>query len=219
MGILGDIWGGIKDIGGGIGSVLEATLPTAIPAGLQYWANRESLNAQRDIAKAVAGQGGQFRAQQRLQQANGGRPMKMTGRQAKGILAQLGIAQTPPYQQPAETGIVSDEIIRRGIEGAGRWLFPGNGNGGAVMVPQPTYCPTTVGGGTVIADDWSDLFSESGNLRGVVAVMQPTGKLTFARNVGQPVIFSRDATLCKRVRSKSAKVAHAAGHRHTYRKR
>jgi hypothetical protein len=123
-----------------------------------------------------------------------------------GILQQLGIQQAPYIQQAGFPVEALPEPIESMVDiyQAGRqFLFP----------QQATT------GGLQIADSWGDMFTPTGNLRGTVAVIQPNGRMTFARNVGQPVLFSRDATICKQVRSRSAKVAHAAGHRHSVTRR
>ncbi|GAJ22577.1 unnamed protein product, partial [marine sediment metagenome] len=48
----------LGNIGSGIGSILQQTLPTAIPAGLNYLASRENSDAAHDLAKMASGASG-----------------------------------------------------------------------------------------------------------------------------------------------------------------
>jgi hypothetical protein len=66
-------------------------------------------------------------------------------------------------------------------------------------------------GGMVLASGWGDLFTPTGKLRGTFGVMQADGTLTFARNVGQPALFSREGTIAKRNRAKSGRMYRSCG--------
>ena len=199
----------LGDIARGAGSILSATLPTAIPAGLNYLAAREQSRAARDVSKVRSGASGGMAVQQRLRQS-GGNQMRFTGRSSGGgdTLSRLGIQTTPPYQQ-ADVGAA--EILLEGLGAGAAWLFSGNGNGNGRVCGRS-------GGGTVIAQDLEDFYTDCGNPRGTVASVA-NGRMTYWSNRGQPVIFSRDAATCRRIKKLAGKSYRAAGGSSSSRKR
>jgi len=229
---IGDILGSVLS---GAGRVLEAALPTAIPAGLQYLAARENSQAARDIAKVKSGASGASQVVQRSRIQQGGLSLgrgfsiaqdpRNYGGSGEGLgpLAKLGIpgGGTMNGQRAGAVFDATTAVAPYIADKLGAYLFGGGGanggngrmNGNGAMVPyQPGHICRRPSG-TVIANDLYDFYTESGNPRGTVASIAD-GRITYWTNRGQPVVFSRDAALCKGIRSRAAKIAHAAGHRH-----
>ena len=206
MSLMGTIGGVLGDIGGGLRDIAVASLPTAIPAGLEYLAHREILKTQKDMAKARGGVSSRVLASQRAATLRGGHSQmrKFTGQRSGtgSVLDQILIPQTPPYQQPS--AFLEPEDIVGGIAGGAQWLF---GNGAP-----------TAAGGIPIASGWDDMFTPSGRVRRTTAVVNQQGRLEFMTNRGQPKIFTGDARICKDLR-KHAGAAYRASGGSTSRKR
>ena len=191
-----------------------AVAGAAIGAVGSYLTAREQTKAAKEMAKARAGVTSYAQPVARLQQQmNGGR----TVRRGYDLRAIVGGGQLPPYV---------DRMAAAGaIEGAARQLPAVAGTAGAVARQLPAVA-TGVGlgelaeyafggrppsvGGIVIADDLEDFYTDAGNPRGTVASIAGN-RMTFWSNRGQPIIFSRDATMCRRIKKLSGKAYRAAG--------
>ncbi|GAJ02228.1 unnamed protein product, partial [marine sediment metagenome] len=172
----------------------------------------------RSIAKVSAGVAGPGQAvqtlsniarqQSQLAQVAQQRPVQPGG--GMGFAAGTNLFEALGIKVPARTG---------GVQQAGLiedWL----GEGGAAVAPYVAdktiqafkalgMRPSKIGG-TVLAETWSELFTPSGNLRGLVAV-EHDGRISYMRNAGTPLIFSRDATQCRRMKKVAGRAYRASG--------
>lgn len=214
MGLLDDIWGGVKAIGGAVVS----SLPSAIPAGLEYLASREQSRAAKEISKATSGVAGRLYAAQRAArdpglgfQLQGPMQGPIVGLQAPmngggGVNILDTILGSAPYVQRMMSAAAGEGAMA-GVGAAGAR----EGVAGALMVPgMMGVCPTRRLGGIPIAANLASFYTEAGNPRGTVATIA-NGRITYWSNRGVPVIFSRDATMCKRMRKIAGKAHSAAG--------
>jgi hypothetical protein len=189
-----------------------AVAGAAIGAVGSYLTARENAKAAKDVAKAQAGVTSWMQPVQRAQMMAGGQ----TVRRGLDLSTILG-TPTPPYvDRMAQAGSVAAAARSlpavAGAAGTVARQLPGVAAGlagGELIEALVGGRPGRVGG-IQIAGSLDDFYTDAGNPRGTVASIDGD-RMTFWSNRGVPVIFSRDATLCRRIKKLSGKAYRASG--------
>lgn len=208
--------GGIAGtIGGLVGELGEATLgqifqPSTPEGGRQRTGYPQGINpdprAQRDL-EIFLGQTGGYAPTYGTPQAAGLYPGMQTtefdpGRGMPGLLPGTE-AQYPMMTNVAlPGGALLGQVLRQipGVIGGTALGLQYGGNGGGAVAEAPF-------GGTIFRQTPAGL-----RARSLVEVVNPyTGKKSWYRNVGRPILFSGDLRACRRVRKIAGRARRARG--------